>query len=173
MSVYSFIEEAAMKSRDAKIEFFSRARQWTLATGIALMLVASPQAWAGIACLCEPQLGRKHSCCQTAHRSSATAEMEGEHTASETSTSCETAMQATGVAQAPVQSPPVTVCCVLRPQSEPPASFVPTPPQVDAAPVQSADDLLWSAASGPAHTYNPICRCSKRPLYLSFSCLLI
>ena len=38
-----------MKSRDAKIENFSRARWWTLVTGIALMLVASPQAWAGIA----------------------------------------------------------------------------------------------------------------------------
>lgn len=162
-----------MKSRDAKIKNFSRARRWTLVTGIAFMLVASPQAWAGIACLCELQFGRQHSCCQTAHRSNTTAETHGENTASESSTSFETARQATGVAQAPFQSPAVTVCCLLQPQSEPPASFVPAPPQVDAEPAQSAGSLLWSAASGPAHTYYPTCRRSKRPLYLVFSCLLI
>jgi hypothetical protein len=165
-----------MESRDSKIKFFSWTRRGALASGIALMLIASPQAWAGIACLCETQIECEESCCQTAHRThrpDATAEMEGEHTASETSTSCETAIQATGVAQAPFQSPPVTVCCVLQPQSDPPASFAPPPPQVDAAPVQFADGLLWSTSPGPEHTFNPTCRCSKRPLYLAFSSLLI
>jgi hypothetical protein len=173
MSVYSFTEQAAMKSRSVKIEFFSWTRRWALASGITLMLVFSPQAWAGVACLCEPLIGRQEAYCQKAHRPDTAAEMQGENTASETSTSCETSMQAPGSNRLSFQSPPVTVCCVEQPQSEPPTRFVPAAPQVGAEPVQSADDLLWSTSPGPAHTFNHICRCSKRPLYLAFSCLLI
>jgi hypothetical protein len=157
-----------MKSRDAKIKFFSWTRRWALALGIALMLVASPQVWAGVACLCDPQLGRQDSC-QTAHRSDAAAEMQGESSASETSTPCESDMQATCA----FQSPSVTMCCIRRPQSKPAARFVPAAPQVDTAPVRSADSLPWPTRSGTAHTFNLTCKRSKRPLYLAFSCLLI
>src|SRR5215813_1801379 len=163
----------AMKSRGAKIKFFGWIRRLTLAIVIALLLAASPQVWAGIACLCEPQLELEESCCQKAHRSNTTAEMQGENTASETSTSCETSMQASGGAQLSFQSPPVTVCCVEQSQSEPPTRFVAPAPQVGSELTRFADGLLWSTALAPARTFNPICKCSKRPLYLAFSCLLI
>jgi hypothetical protein len=162
-----------MKSRSAKIKFFSWARRWALASGITLALVASPQAWAGIARFCEPQIECEEACCRKAHSSDTTEEMQGENTATETSASCETSMQAPGVARLSFQSPPVTVCCVEQQQGAPPVSFVPAPPQIGAEPVQFAGGLLWSTASGPAHTFNPICRYSKRPLYLAFSRLLI
>jgi hypothetical protein len=162
-----------MKSRSAKIEIFGWAKQWALAIGIAFLLVASPQASAVVACLCEPQLECEESCCQKAHRSDTTAEMQGESPSSETSTSCETSMQATGGAQSSFQSPPATVCCVEQPQSEPPTRFVSLAPQLGSGLTQFADILLWSTKPGPAHTFNPICRCSRRPLYLAFSRLLI
>jgi hypothetical protein len=164
-----------MKSRGSKIKLFGWLTRGALAIGVTLSLIASPQAWAGTACLCESQFGRQHSRCQEAHHRDTTVKMQGENTASEPSSSCscEPSTQATGVAQVPFQSSPGTVCCALKPQSEPPASFVQMPSQVGAAPVQSADCLLWPTASGPAHTFNLIRRYSKRPLYLAFSCLLI
>jgi hypothetical protein len=162
-----------MKSRGAKIKFFSRARRWALASGITLMLVASPQTWADVVCLYEPLIECEESCCRKAHHSDTTAEIQGENTASETSTSCETSMQALYGDRLSFQSPSVTVCRVEQPQSEPPPRFVPAPPQVGAEPAQFADGLFWFTSPGPAHTFNPICRCSKRPLYLAFSCLLI
>jgi hypothetical protein len=171
--VHSFPDYVAMKSRGAKIKIFSWARQWALGMGIVLVLVASPQVWAGISCLCEPQLGCEDSCSLTAHHSDATAEMQGESYTSETSTSCETATQAPGLTQMSFQSPPVGVCCVLQPQSEQPARYVLVQKQVYAVPAQSADSFHWSTTSALVPTFNPICRCSKRPLYLAFSCLLI
>lgn len=162
-----------MKSRGAKIKLLGRIMRRALAIGVALPLIASPQAWAGIACLCEPQIKCEGPCCQEAHRSDTNAVMEGKNTDSETPTSCDTSMQATGGAQSSVQLPPVTVCCVLQPQGAPPTRLVPAPPQIGAAPVQFADSLIWSTSPGAAHTFNPICSCSIRPLYLAFSCLLI
>lgn len=162
-----------MQSRGAKIKVFSWARQWALATGIMLLLIASPQVWAGIACLCDFQLECEDSYCQTVHRSDANPEMQGESSPSETSTSCENTKQATTAAQVIFQSPPLTACCVTQPQSELPARFVPAAPQVGTVPAQSADCLHWSTASAPAHIFNPLCRSSKHPFYLAFSCLLI
>jgi hypothetical protein len=148
-------------------------RQWALSVGLALALTASPQAWAGMACFCEPQMECEDHCCQTAHHPEAVAEMQSGSSTRETSTWCETATEARGVAQASFQSPPVPVCCVMQPLSEPPARYFSPQPQVHAAIAQPPDDLRWFLKPVFAHTFNPICWCSKRPLYLTFSRLLI
>lgn len=162
-----------MRSRDAKIKFFNRARQWALATGIAFMLVASPQVWAGIMFVCEPQLGREHSCCLTGRHSDAAVEMQGEHSTSDTSTFCETSTLVTHAVKVSIQPTPLTVCCVLQPQNEPLARFVQSESQTTAVSVQFADSLFRSTMPGSSHIFNPISRGSKRPLYLAFSCFLI
>lgn len=162
-----------MKSRSAKINILICARQCAMAAGLALMLMASPQVWAGVACFCEPQMECEDHCCQTAHHSETVVEMQSVSSTLETSTSCETATDARGVAQVRFQSPPVSGRCVMQPLSEPPARYVYAQLQVHAAITQPPDDLRWFLKPAFAHTFNHTCWCSKRPLYLAFSRLLI
>jgi|SRR5262245_1928851 len=153
-----------MKNGGAKIKFFSRARKGTLAMGIALMLVAGPQVWAGIMCLCDPHPGREHSCCLAGHHSDAAAE----------GYSSVTSTKVTPALQEIIQSSPVTVCCILQPQSEPPARLVSAAgSQVNIVPVKSSESLFRLLKEGPAHSFYPNFKGSKPPLYLAFSSLLI
>ena len=157
-----------MKNGGAKIKFFSRARKGILAIGSTLMLVAGPQVWAGIMCLCESDLGRQHSCCLAGHHSDAVAEMQCEDSSSVTSTKVTHALQEI------IQSPPVTACCILQPQSEPPARLVSaSASQANIVPVQSSESLFRLPMERPAHGFYPKFKGSNPPLYLAFSCLLI
>jgi hypothetical protein len=97
--------------------------------------------------------------------------MKSAGSSSETSNTCETFTQ--DAVQVSIKSPPVTACCVLQPQSEPSARFVPVASQVDIVPVQSSSSPFRSITVGTAFTFYPKFRGSKRPLYLEFSCLLI
>jgi hypothetical protein len=162
-----------MKSRGVKIKISRRARQWALTTGIAFMLIASPQVWTGIACLCAPQLGCEDSFGLTAHHSDATAEMQSKSSTPETAISCETTAQEPGVAQRSFQSRPVEVCCVPQPQREPPARYVSAQTRVYALSAPSAEGLLWFTTPASVSDFYPTYRSSERPLYLAFSCLLI
>ena len=151
-----------------------------LAKVIALTLLLTQQAWAGLICHCQQQnddaAQMSHACCSTSHHCpfAQAAESARESADSDNSGAEEagpddallTPAKACGAAQ-----PLITICCQDTPQTEQQA-LTSTQGPVSVAHHQSLISSGWQTNQNSTF-YNQQQPTHTRPLYLSLSCFLI
>lgn len=162
------------------INGFSRNAWQALMKTLVLLLVFSHQAWAGNICHCDPQIGAQHAGCHEEQRSTAMASVQQEDLMTYSSHHCaeeekpviadkEKAVAGKHFNQLP-QS--VITCCQASSQVEAEAVSAAPPSQAPLINVLPPTNVGAQTNLTPApftiHPLHP-----TRPLYLSFSCLLI
>lgn len=168
-----------------------RQRRWRkLVPVLVLLLLFTHQTWADGLCLCEPEGKVPHSGCHTMqpydrpkaeapHSGCHTAHVPGQTTATppevatpQSTPHCSDAESSLAEAQPGQLTHSTMICCHLQPDAE--AQAVPVTAQNQGLIVATLPFIHFGAQSNsaplPDNFHHPH---QKRPLYLSYSCLLI
>jgi hypothetical protein len=156
----------------------SRVAWRKLAQGIAILFLFTHQAWAGIVCHCQHENGAQmsHACCRAEHHSGSAVNIEQVGETSHSPVSCSEAgapgiESQSSINQFGALSQSAMICCHDALQAEQNATISLKEP----APVIGTQPLVspGSQAGTVFIHYNFHQLYRTRPLYLSFSCLLI
>jgi len=165
------VTKAGFASLTSRVAWRRRAH------GIAIGVLLTHQAWAGIICHCQHENGAQqdsqiaHACCVSAHHSdSATTEQAGE--TAHLSTSCSEEGVPGTDDQLGALPQGALVCCRASPRAE--AQGITIPSQDSESIVTTQQFVSFDALAVSVPTYQNSHQPHRtRPLYLSFSCFLI